>query len=96
MDANTIRRFTRQLTYAYFLIALNVFSAIFFVIFSACIFDVKLRLLHATFHTFVDILNVLMLIYLQPWRIVGALKKGIEYKRGFEAVAEKHNVSTIG
>lgn len=86
MDIKTIKRFTRQLTYAYFLIALNVVSAIIFAIFSACLLHPKVRLMHACFHCCVDFLNIAMLVYLQPWRIVGALKKGLEYKRGFEAV----------
>ena len=93
MDIYTIKRFTRQLTYAYFLIALNVVSALFFVIFSLCVLHPKVRLIHSTFHGFIDILNILMLIYLQPWRIVGALKNGLEYKRGFDAIAESRDAN---
>jgi hypothetical protein len=93
MDINTINGFGRQLTFTYFLIALNVFSAIFFVIFSAVVFDIKLRLYHAAFHSMVDVLNIIMLVYLQPWRIIGALRKGLEYKRRFEAISDKKDAS---
>ena len=88
MDIQTIMRFTRQLTYAYFLIALNVVSAVFFAVLSLCVLHPRLRLIHAVFHLVVDSLNICMLVYLQPWRIVGALKKGLEYKRGLEAIKE--------
>jgi hypothetical protein len=88
MDIKSIRRFTRQLGYAYFLIALNVVSAIFFVIFSLCILHPKLRLIHACFHGLVDILNVIMLVYLQPWKIVYYLRQGFEAQRGLDTIQQ--------
>lgn len=88
MDIRLIRRFTRQLGYAYFLIALNVVSAIFFVIFSLCTLHPKIRLIHASFHAVVDALNIVMLVYLQPWKIVYYLRQGFEAQRGLDTIQE--------
>lgn len=86
MDKERIKGYTHQLCASYFVIALNVVSAFIFVMLSSMNLDLNMRLTHAGFHGIIDIINIVMLFYLQPWKIAAALWNGFEYKRGFEAV----------
>jgi len=70
--------FTRQLTFVYILIVINILSFISHILFNLVEFPKNIIIVHIFVQWGVELLNLVALFYYQPWKMMAYIRKNIE------------------